>query len=215
MTRLLRNPLVIINVLLFTFLALVIMQRTIDVSGAPIFIQNAFAAVKTITGEGTVNQVAAFSATNSIGNSIIYDNGSRVAVGHTSPSTQLDATGFVKGRQGLCIGDDCRSEWPYGESLYMCSRTSIQRSGSLCFVSSKYSGDFVVPEIWDVENCKTQAADNARVFNTAIEMIWVRLDPNQTNGWDLSSGFQSAHWQQMTCHPGQSCGKGFQCWRGS
>ena len=30
------------------------------------------------------------------------------------PTESLDARGFVKGRTGLCIGDDCRASWPAG-----------------------------------------------------------------------------------------------------
>lgn len=39
------------------------------------------------------------------------DNG-RVGVGIVNPSEKLDVDGYVKGQTGLCIGDECRNEWP-------------------------------------------------------------------------------------------------------
>lgn len=38
----------------------------------------------------------------------------RVGIGTTGPTRELDVVGYVKGRSGLCIGDDCRSSWPSG-----------------------------------------------------------------------------------------------------
>ncbi|RLI95334.1 MAG: hypothetical protein DRO92_01945, partial [Candidatus Altiarchaeales archaeon] len=38
----------------------------------------------------------------------------KVGIGVTSPTKRLDVDGYVKGRSGLCIGDDCRSSWPGG-----------------------------------------------------------------------------------------------------
>jgi hypothetical protein len=44
-----------------------------------------------VTGTGTLNFVSKFTSTGStLGNSLVYDNGTNVGIGTTSPSTKLD-----------------------------------------------------------------------------------------------------------------------------
>ena len=49
-----------------------------------------------ISGSGTVNYIPKFSASGTVGNSIVYDNGTNVGIGTTSPSEKLDVNGKVK-----------------------------------------------------------------------------------------------------------------------
>jgi hypothetical protein len=46
-----------------------------------------------VTGTGTTNYVSKFTGTSTIGNSLIYDNGSRIGIGTTSPAADLDLRG--------------------------------------------------------------------------------------------------------------------------
>jgi len=45
-------------------------------------------------------------------NLILQGFGGNVGIGTTTPTQKLDVNGYVKGRDGLCIGDNCRSSWP-------------------------------------------------------------------------------------------------------
>ena len=46
--------------------------------------------------------------------SLIFGDDGKVGIGITGPTQKLDVDGYVKGRSGLCIGDDCRNSWPSG-----------------------------------------------------------------------------------------------------
>jgi hypothetical protein len=59
-----------------------------------------------VTGTGTTNYLPKFTGTSTIGNSLIYDNGTNVGIGTTSPSYALDVyrdtsnASYVVGRNG-------------------------------------------------------------------------------------------------------------------
>ncbi len=53
-------------------------------------------ASSTITGSGTTNYIPKFTGAHSLGNSQIYDNGTNVGIGTSSPSTKLDVSGAVR-----------------------------------------------------------------------------------------------------------------------
>jgi hypothetical protein len=54
-----------------------------------------------ISGSGTTNYVAKFTGASSIGNSQLFDNGTNVGIGTTTPTTLLDVSGQIKARGNL------------------------------------------------------------------------------------------------------------------
>jgi hypothetical protein len=53
--------------------------------------------------------------TGSAGNQIErmrIDESGNVGIGTPNPTQKLDVEGYVRGSQGLCIGNDCRTSWP-------------------------------------------------------------------------------------------------------
>jgi hypothetical protein len=72
----------------------------VSVASCPSFAQNQAtvtpeAATTVTTTGGTANKVAKFSGTNTIVNSILYDNGTKVGIGTTSPTATLTVDGTL------------------------------------------------------------------------------------------------------------------------
>jgi hypothetical protein len=48
-----------------------------------------------VTGTGTLNYVSKFTGTSTLGNSLIFDNGTNVGIGTSSPATKLEVSGIA------------------------------------------------------------------------------------------------------------------------
>jgi len=59
-----------------------------------------------ISGSGTTNYVAKFTGASSIGNSQIFDNGTNVGIGTTSPISKLSVTGSIRTSNPSLAGGD-------------------------------------------------------------------------------------------------------------
>jgi len=67
---------------------------TVDEDGRITFAENGRTGVQ---GNGSQNYIAKWVADSTVGNSIIYDNGTYVGVGNTNPQAKLDVSGTIKG----------------------------------------------------------------------------------------------------------------------
>jgi hypothetical protein len=116
-----------------------------------------------IGGSGTTNYLPIFTGTSSIGNSVVYQSGSNIGIGTTSPAAKLDirgdevriwdgsaSVGSATGAGDLyvedtlevdnqiCFNGTCRTTWPnVGLSSYT---TSCSQSASFCCTASCGSG---------------------------------------------------------------------------
>jgi hypothetical protein len=74
----------------------------------------------------------------------------KVGVGNTSPTQQLDVTGYVNGRTGLCIHGDCITEWgqagAFGGFYTLAATSNWGRGGQfVCAYPNPYTGQCTCP----------------------------------------------------------------------
>jgi hypothetical protein len=80
-----------------------------------------------VTGTGTTNYVTKFTGTSTVGNSQLFDNGTNVGIGTTSPSAKLDVNGIIASL-GCTIGTNALGT----DRMFQISGTSFT-SGSTQF----------------------------------------------------------------------------------
>ena len=86
MKKFIKSPIFYVNVALLVILFLLVTSIDVKSANLPNFVKTAVAQVQqAITGGGTINYLSAFGTANTIGNSIIYDNGTAVGIGTTNP----------------------------------------------------------------------------------------------------------------------------------
>ncbi|KYG64795.1 hypothetical protein AZI86_11360 [Bdellovibrio bacteriovorus] len=65
------------------------------------------------TGTGTTNYIPKWTSTTGLGNSILFDAGTGIGIGTTTPSQALDVAGKVNATE-YCIAGSCINSWPSG-----------------------------------------------------------------------------------------------------
>ena len=77
-----------------------------------------------LTGSGTRNRVAKFTARSALGNSQIFDNGTDIGLGTTTPAEKLDVRGNIRlGKNGELYG-------PGGVENLLILRGQVNQDGS-------------------------------------------------------------------------------------
>lgn len=150
-----------------------------------------------VAGNGTKDAVV--SDFNSETKRFFLKDDGNVGIGTMLPTQKLDVVGYIKGRSGLCIGNDCRTSWPSGASQQVkifsghnvtpgnCSGTFV---GGLCnggyYVNIAFPTPFaspphvlVTPELVSNQTgCVGQATDQTSAYPTNITTTGFRLWAN-------------------------------------
>ena len=110
---------------------------------------------------GTTNYISKFTGSNSIGNSQIYDNGTNLGVGTTSPSYKLDVSGTGRFTDDLNI-------------VAVTPRLKLTDGNSTFLLSTNTSGEGII---------KTEGTSkNIRFFNNSGETVRINGGGNVSIG---------------------------------
>gem|GEM_PF-6311060 len=66
------------------------------------------------TNTAPANYLTKSVSASSIGQSLVYDNGTNVGIGITNPNFKLDVNGQINASTGLCMSGVCKTTWPSG-----------------------------------------------------------------------------------------------------
>ncbi|MCD6429414.1 tail fiber domain-containing protein, partial [bacterium] len=104
-----------------------------------------------ISGSGSTNYIPKWTGSTSLGNSQIYDNGSRVGIGTTSPSYKLQVQGDIYANGGWIRVSGKRGIYfqSYGGGWYMTDSTYIRNYGSKRVYLNNY---LYAPRMYDKNN---------------------------------------------------------------
>lgn len=129
---------------------------------------------------GTTNYLSKFTGANTIGNSLVYDNGTNVGVGTTSPATKLDVYGDIT------VGNGTTSTLNFKSSLLSggAGNGSIfiiqpAQPNSATQVRMSPSGSSTVMSGFSVNDSSTNATGSHNLFfGTGLNTM-----PNYTTAW--------------------------------
>ena len=88
-----------------------------------------------ISGSGTTNYVTKWSSGSAVGNSVIYDNGTNVGIGTSSPSQKLHVAGSIYSTDDIHIGDDLTVD----SRTYLGTDSSTLDQGRLNIQATNYA----------------------------------------------------------------------------
>jgi hypothetical protein len=140
----------------------------ISISGAyPSFtITNTSAGGGTITGSGTTNYVPKWTSASAIGDSLIYDNGTNVGIGTTSPSVLLDVYNG-SGWGGVDIDGTSGGEVRLQKNGTTYGNLYASDSGSTAFVINAAQVNDLILQTNSSERLRITSAGNVGIGTTS------------------------------------------------
>jgi hypothetical protein len=98
------------------------------------------------TGTGSANSITKWTGTNSLNNSIIYDNGTNIGIGTSSPSSKLDVSGVITATSGDSTNWNAAHGWGNHALQGYLTNISSQNIQDLNNVISDFSYPLLVDE---------------------------------------------------------------------
>jgi hypothetical protein len=155
-----------------------------------------------VSGSGTTNYLPKFTGSTALGNSIIYDNGTAVGIGTTSPASKLHVSGGSdynalfssdSGRSGLAITQPGTST-VRGSALVLSSDNSFRLgTASYYHVVMNTDGSTQVLDTSGNSTIKFTAAGNVGI-NTVSPGGKLDVNTAGSSGWDRFVVTNTAYW---------------------
>jgi hypothetical protein len=160
-----------------------------------------------VTGTGTTNYLPKFTGASTIGNSIVFDNGTNVGVNTASPSAKLDVVGgngdgiqYRTSTRAIGIGQISSEPsifWGSGTPLTFVSgseRMRLDASGNL--------GLGVTPSAWFTSAKAIQVLGAALEGRTTVTQLWCNgyVDAGASGNFYQYNGFASKYTQAFGEH---------------
>ena len=140
-----------------------------------------------ISGSGSANYLAMWTGNTSLGKSVIYQYNGNIGIGTGTqiPTQKLDVNGYVKGRSGLCIGNDCRTSWPSGGGI-----SGSGSSGRVAFWTGSSSLSSDSDFTWDSSGNTLRIGDNLSIgYRSSSDTDSLYFDrESEYLKWDNSNG---------------------------
>lgn len=132
----------------------------------------------TIDGSGTTNYITKFLGSTSVGNSIIFDNGTNIGIGTITPTAKLDVNGIIVATGGNSTQWNAKQEaLVSGTNIKTVNGNSILGSGNL---STKGAHTFVPPPTGQVTSFLLNGASLSSVSGTGNRLYVAPYIPAST-----------------------------------
>jgi hypothetical protein len=154
-----------------------------------------------VTAVGTANYVAKWTSSTAIGIGLLYDTGSSVGIGTTTPAAALDVNGSVRpGNSGVATASACSPEGALAydvaaHSPVFCSNSGLwtgylgisqtwQNVGSSRVINTAYTNSSGRPIEISVEFCQTGSSQNSAITVGGVTVV------GNVGIQNINSGFQ-------------------------
>ena len=128
------------------------------------------------------------ATTNPGADELFIKNNGNVGIGTTNPTQKLDVVGYVKGRSGLCIGNDCRSNWQPTITWYPCLPRSRNEAIGKCSIDPGSEGyNLGVHDVCMVANFK-----HTNDMNDCL--VWKEGNVWKGDGWETKCTWVCFDW---------------------
>jgi hypothetical protein len=122
-----------------------------------------------ISGSGTTNYVAKFTGAATLGDSVIFDNGTNVGIGTASPSTKLDVNGVISATGGTSTDWNAKqAALVSGTNIKTVNGNSILGSGNL---STRGIHTLVVPQAGQATSLALNSTSTTSTSSFALRLI--------------------------------------------
>lgn len=126
----------------------------------------------TVIGRGAITTAAITIGGLTVDTDTLYVDSinNRVGIGNTSPAYELDVTGTVKGNI-LCMGTDCRTQWPAGVTAEVDTFAIVVGRGSVTTASITTGGLIVDTDTFVVDSANNRVGIGIASPTSALDIV--------------------------------------------